>query len=119
MKELILIEDPPLTSRAAGILLRRKLIRTAVYHGYQGWLRFRLETLERWQAERGVLTCHYCGRTPLIIDGLPDTDDLATLDHVIPRARGGSHYDLANLVAACNLCNGKKGDKLPEHFKPL
>jgi len=45
-------------------------------------------------------TCQYCGAR---------THDL-TLDHVVPRHRGGSHtWD--NLVAACKPCNHRKGGK--------
>jgi 5-methylcytosine-specific restriction endonuclease McrA len=47
-------------------------------------------------------TCQYCGR---------QTGDL-TLDHVLPRHRGGGHaWD--NLVAACKDCNHRKGGRLP------
>lgn len=46
--------------------------------------------------------CQYCS----------STRDL-TLDHVIPRSRGGkSSWD--NLVTACKSCNSKKGDFTPE-----
>jgi len=39
------------------------------------------------------------------------TGDL-TLDHVLPRHRGGGHsWD--NLVAACKDCNHRKGGRLP------
>jgi 5-methylcytosine-specific restriction endonuclease McrA len=45
-------------------------------------------------------TCQYCGR---------QTHDL-TLDHVMPRHRGGGHsWD--NLVTACKSCNHRKGGK--------
>ncbi len=36
-----------------------------------------------------------------------------TLDHVVPRSRGG-HTDWDNLVACCHSCNNLKGDRLPE-----
>jgi 5-methylcytosine-specific restriction endonuclease McrA len=39
----------------------------------------------------------------------------ATLDHVIPVARGGAH-DIGNLVSACGPCNRLKGDLLPFEF---
>jgi len=39
----------------------------------------------------------------------------ATLDHVHPLARGGTH-DPANVVAACGPCNRLKGDLLPQEF---
>jgi 5-methylcytosine-specific restriction endonuclease McrA len=46
--------------------------------------------------------CQYCGATnrPL------------TVDHVIPRLRGGSDT-WENLVCACDRCNNRKGDRLP------
>ncbi|MEM7712440.1 MAG: HNH endonuclease [Cyanobacteria bacterium P01_A01_bin.68] len=45
-------------------------------------------------------TCQYCGSTKHL-----------TLDHVIPRSKGGQHtWD--NVVTACERCNSKKGDRL-------
>lgn len=46
--------------------------------------------------------CQYCGASK----------DL-TLDHVIPKSKGG-RSTWENLVAACKLCNSKKGDLLPD-----
>ncbi len=51
--------------------------------------------------------CVYCA-TPLDVHN-------ATLDHVHPLARGGTH-DPANVVAACGPCNRLKGDLLPQEF---
>jgi 5-methylcytosine-specific restriction endonuclease McrA len=34
-----------------------------------------------------------------------------TVDHVVPRSRGGRH-EWTNLVAACGPCNRRKGDRL-------
>jgi 5-methylcytosine-specific restriction endonuclease McrA len=51
--------------------------------------------------------CVYCAR-PLQVDG-------ATLDHVYPRAHGGTHAP-GNLVVACGGCNRLKGDLLPHEF---
>jgi len=39
----------------------------------------------------------------------------ATLDHVVPLARGGAH-DPGNLVVACGPCNRLKGDLQPYEF---
>jgi 5-methylcytosine-specific restriction endonuclease McrA len=45
-------------------------------------------------------TCQYCGSTKKL-----------TLDHVLPRSKGGTHtWD--NVVAACERCNASKGDRL-------
>ncbi|MCF0057725.1 HNH endonuclease [Dyadobacter sp. CY356] len=46
--------------------------------------------------------CQYCG-----------THDHLTLDHVMPKSRGGkTTWD--NLATACKRCNSKKGDYTPE-----
>jgi 5-methylcytosine-specific restriction endonuclease McrA len=45
-------------------------------------------------------TCQYCGSTKKL-----------TIDHVIPRSKGGSHtWD--NVVTACEKCNSCKGDRI-------
>ncbi len=46
--------------------------------------------------------CQYCG-----------TKTDLTLDHVLPRSRGGKDT-WENLVTACNHCNVKKGNRTPE-----
>ncbi|MCS6824151.1 MAG: HNH endonuclease [Cytophagaceae bacterium] len=52
--------------------------------------------------KRDNYQCQYCGAT---------TD--LTLDHVLPRSRGGlTSWD--NLVTACKQCNSRKGDYTPE-----
>jgi len=35
----------------------------------------------------------------------------STVDHVVPKSRGGRH-EWTNVVAACPTCNAKKGDRL-------
>jgi 5-methylcytosine-specific restriction endonuclease McrA len=49
-------------------------------------------------------TCQYCARA------LPAGE--LTLDHVVPRSRGGSST-WENLVACCHTCNREKGNRLP------
>jgi len=49
-------------------------------------------------------TCQYCG--------MPLGSSELTLDHVIPRSRGGvSTWE--NLVACCHSCNRRKGNQSP------
>jgi 5-methylcytosine-specific restriction endonuclease McrA len=48
-------------------------------------------------------TCQYCGEV------LPPSD--LTLDHVIPRSRGGNST-WENLVACCHACNRQKGNRM-------
>ena len=49
---------------------------------------------------RDEFTCQYCGNHTLYL----------TIDHIVPRRLGGTHtWD--NLVAACSLCNHRKGGR--------
>lgn len=60
--------------------------------------------------QRDEWTCHLCSK---IIDKYLRGDSWmrATLDHVIPLSKGGTHtYD--NVAAAHWLCNMAKGDRL-------
>jgi 5-methylcytosine-specific restriction endonuclease McrA len=46
--------------------------------------------------------CRYCG--------CHVNDENSTLDHVIPRSKGG-HNGMSNVVLCCLNCNARKGDK--------
>src|SRR5512146_1004243 len=48
-------------------------------------------------------TCQYCGKHFREL----------TLDHIIPRSKGGQST-WENLVACCRACNGRKGSRLPK-----
>jgi 5-methylcytosine-specific restriction endonuclease McrA len=61
---------------------RRKITRRAVF-ARDGW------------------ACQYCGASSNL-----------TVDHVIPRSKGGSS-SWENIVASCAPCNRRKGDRLP------
>jgi 5-methylcytosine-specific restriction endonuclease McrA len=47
--------------------------------------------------------CQYCSRSDLTL----------TIDHIVPKSKGGTD-SWENLVAACVKCNNKKGDRSPE-----
>lgn len=55
---------------------------------------------------RDSWTCQYCGTERM---GL-------TVDHVIPRSRGGKSV-WENIVASCAPCNRRKGNRLPREIK--
>jgi 5-methylcytosine-specific restriction endonuclease McrA len=55
---------------------------------------------------RDSWTCQYCG------SGRPGL----TVDHVIPRSRGGQSV-WENIVASCASCNRKKGNRLPREAR--
>ncbi len=61
----------------------------------------RISLSKREILRRDDYTCQYCGRKMRYL----------TIDHVIPRWRGGPHT-WVNLVAACTACNRRKGGKL-------
>jgi 5-methylcytosine-specific restriction endonuclease McrA len=51
---------------------------------------------------RDLWTCQYCGTKR----------NSLTVDHVIPRSKGGGS-DWGNIVTCCAPCNRRKGDRLP------
>ena len=51
---------------------------------------------------RDNFTCQYCGVT----------DNSLTVDHVLPKSRGGKS-NWINVVVACKSCNLKKGNRTP------
>jgi 5-methylcytosine-specific restriction endonuclease McrA len=51
-------------------------------------------------------TCQYCGTSKPSL----------TVDHVIPRSRGGESV-WENIVASCAPCNRKKGNRLPREVR--
>ena len=55
---------------------------------------------------RDKYTCQYCSR---------QTREL-TLDHVLPRHRGGRH-EWDNLVSACKTCNHRKAGRTPKEAR--
>jgi 5-methylcytosine-specific restriction endonuclease McrA len=54
---------------------------------------------------RDDFTCQYCGAR----------HDL-TVDHVIPRSKGGSS-EWENIVACCSSCNRRKADRMPHQAR--
>src|SRR6478735_11991666 len=55
--------------------------------------------------KRDHYVCQYCGNQP-------PTDEL-TIDHVVPRSRGGAS-SWENCVLACVTCNKLKADRTPD-----
>ncbi|MBE2182276.1 MAG: HNH endonuclease [Anaerolineae bacterium] len=69
-------------------------------------------------SRRGVLIrdsfiCIYCGVTPgVTFKGKPLVKSDFTVDHIIPKSRGGKD-NWGNTACACYACNHRKGDRLP------
>lgn len=71
--------------------------------------RNRVYCRDRWR-------CHWC---EILLQ-----PDAATIDHLVPRSRGGSDHE-TNLVASCAPCNVERADSFPpldmlrpEMFRP-
>ncbi len=107
------------TRRALGLLLNGKAEMLANGRGYVHSVRLsiprpsviRLDRMikrprpkvrltKRELFRRDNYTCQYCGQRSARL----------TIDHVVPRYRGGEHV-WSNLVAACPSCNLRKGGR--------
>jgi 5-methylcytosine-specific restriction endonuclease McrA len=109
----IFIEDPTPASWAQYILLLRhyRELDPAPWKRKEKW---RANIINAIVDKENTLTCAYCGLDELI----PHIGDkgrhprMATLDHLIPRHRGGSdNHD--NLVISCPDCNSRKSNNMP------
>lgn len=54
---------------------------------------------------RDLYCCQYCLKRP--------SNDKLTLDHVLPKSRGGG-MSWSNIVTSCIDCNNRKADRTPE-----
>lgn len=65
--------------------------------------------------------CHYCHNLTIYapercsLPGDHDEEFIATLDHFVPRSRGGADAP-SNWVLACLCCNKLKGDMKAQSF---
>lgn len=68
--------------------------------------RIRIKLTRREIFRRDNYTCQYCGKHTLNL----------TIDHVVPRHLGGEH-SWTNVVAACSVCNHRKGGRTLEEAR--
>jgi 5-methylcytosine-specific restriction endonuclease McrA len=92
--------DRPLTSATATFVWPH-VIRLRVYVRVPRAVKRRIS--RRALFARDGFRCVYCG----------DSSHRLTLDHVVPRSRGGDSV-WENVVTACAPCNLRKGDRLLE-----
>ncbi len=62
-----------------------------------------IEATRRNVLRRDDHRCQYCGKKSFEL----------TIDHIIPKSRGGAD-SWENLITACTRCNNKKGNRTPE-----
>jgi|DewCreStandDraft_5_1066085.scaffolds.fasta_scaffold00864_22 5-methylcytosine-specific restriction endonuclease McrA len=105
---LLLLDKAELVETRNGALIR------SVRHAYpypsvirlHAYIRVpykKVELSRRNILRRDGFACQYCGTRSAPL----------TIDHVIPRSRGGSD-SWENLVTACVPCNNRKGNRTPE-----
>lgn len=79
-----------------GVIFSRRMVRDAIRRdGRQGW-----QTIRRSIIDRDGDICSYCG----------DKSGPFHVDHIVPRALGGTD-SYNNLCVACQRCNLSKGAK--------
>ena len=102
-KAAILINGRGIIHTSSIDLLRPSVIRLS-YMVYPPRPQVRLSKQEIFR--RDNYTCQYCGRK----------GGNLTVDHMIPRHRGGQH-SWTNLVTACESCNHRKGGRTPQEAR--
>ncbi len=98
-----LIEAAEALLRAESFSIPRPLVIRLVYF-VKIPRRIALPVTRRTVLARDHFTCQYCNI-------VPPRQNL-TLDHVLPRSRGGK-TTWENIVTACVKCNGRKGSRTP------
>ena len=57
---------------------------------------------------RDKFRCQYCGEKKRVVE--------LTLDHIVPRSRGGENSPV-NIATACVTCNNRKSNRTPEEAR--
>ncbi len=87
------------------VTMRLKVPEVVALNGYDRLPTASVSFSRRNIFKRDHYACQYCGHQP-------GTDEL-TIDHVVPRSRGGAS-SWENCVLACVSCNKKKADRTPD-----
>ncbi|MDX1523535.1 MAG: HNH endonuclease [Anaerolineae bacterium] len=98
-----LVETATAMLRAENFSLPKPLVIRLVYF-VKIPRRVSLPVTRRGVLTRDQYTCQYCGV-------LPPRKDL-TVDHILPRSRGGK-TTWENVATACKKCNGRKSNRTP------
>jgi 5-methylcytosine-specific restriction endonuclease McrA len=90
-------------TKSYGIPSILRLLVVVPWKAHQGRLKFS----RRSMLIRDGHKCQYCGTR---------VGKNASVDHVMPKSRGGK-TDFLNCVTSCKNCNNKKADRTPEEAK--
>jgi 5-methylcytosine-specific restriction endonuclease McrA len=83
------------------VVRRRTYINVRRRRAASGMKRVKIYMRDHWR-------CQYCGEKK----AAPEL----TLDHILPRSRGGDNTPV-NVVTACLACNNRKADRTPEEAR--
>ncbi|HEY0545201.1 MAG TPA: HNH endonuclease [Pyrinomonadaceae bacterium] len=89
------------TFRVPSVIRLRSFINVRRRREASGMKRLRIYMRDKFR-------CQYCG------DKRNSTD--LTLDHILPRSRGGDNSPV-NIVTACVACNNRKGSRTPDEAR--
>lgn len=95
------LHSPSATFRVPSVIRLRSYINVRRRREASGMRRLRIYMRDRFR-------CQYCG------DKRNSTE--LTLDHIVPRSRGGDNSPV-NIVTACVRCNNRKGSRTPEEAR--
>ena len=87
--------------RVPSVIRRRTYINIRRRREQSSMKRLRIYTRDKFR-------CQYCGAKK--------TASELTLDHILPRSRGGLNSPI-NVVTACLKCNNRKGDRTPDEAR--
>jgi 5-methylcytosine-specific restriction endonuclease McrA len=99
-----IVEAAEAKLRSEHLTLPQPLVIRLVYYVRIPY-RVTLPLTRRAVLARDYYTCQYCGEQP--------PRKALTVDHILPRSRGG-RTTWENVVTACQRCNGRKGSRTPE-----
>jgi 5-methylcytosine-specific restriction endonuclease McrA len=108
---ILLLKEKAEVVEAAEQLLRserlrlRKPLVIRLVHYVKVPRQLALPLTRRLVLARDAYTCQYCGAQP--------NRAMLTIDHVLPRSRGGAK-SWENVVTACRSCNQRKGNRTPK-----
>ena len=91
----IVFRSPSITIPVPKVVVLREYV---CVHGHPKFNRKNVLLRDRY-------CCQYCGKK------FPSSE--LTYDHLIPKSKGGK-TEWTNIVMACEKCNGKKANKMPE-----
>ena len=83
--------------RVPSVIRRRSYINVRRRQEASGMKRMRIYMRDKFR-------CQYCGEKKVASE--------LTLDHILPRSRGGDNSPV-NIVTACVACNNRKGNRTP------